>query len=102
MGTGQKGGTVVNGKKHRQLFKRLKSINKKQELLPELTPRGTARNSDHYPFSQKNVPSFFIYLRGSPGHYHDIYDQSSTLPLATYEELFSLLTRFSDQLQKAP
>jgi aminopeptidase YwaD len=63
-------------------------------LLPAVVKRGKAANSDHYFFSQKGVPAFFIYTNGTQKAYHDVHDKFETLPLSKYRELFKLLTLF--------
>jgi hypothetical protein len=67
--------------------------------LKEVKIRGKAANSDHYYFSEKGVKAFFIYTLGGIKAYHDVYDKAETLPLTKFEELFELITRFSDYLQ---
>lgn len=97
-GTGVDGITVVNASVYPYEFNLLRQISSKYQLLPKVTPRGKAANSDHYWFTEKGVPSFFIYTLGGIKAYHDIYDISATLPLTQYEHLFSLLVKFNDGL----
>jgi aminopeptidase YwaD len=99
MGTGDEGVTVVNGSIYPDAFKALKSINDKEHFLPLVKIRGKAANSDHYWFSEKGVPSFFIYTMGGIKAYHDIDDKAETLPLTKFEDVFRLLTGFADSLQ---
>ena len=94
MGFGENGATVVNGTVYPELFERLKSINQSKNYLPELKVRGKAANSDHYPFSEKGVPAFFIYSLGGPGYYHDVDDKASTLSLARFPEMYRLILDF--------
>ena len=61
--------------------------------------RGKAKNSDHYWFTEKGVPSFFIYTLGGIKAYHDIYDRPETLPLTKFAEVYKLLLEFTDYLQ---
>jgi aminopeptidase YwaD len=68
-------------------------------LLPEIKVRGAAANSDHYPFSEKGVPAFFIFTNGGPGYYHDVWDKPEQVSLANIEELSELLFRFITALQ---
>jgi hypothetical protein len=77
-----------------ELFERLKSINQSKNYLPELKVRGKAANSDHYPFSEKGVPAFFMYSLGGPGFYHDVDDKASTLSLARFPEIYRLILDF--------
>jgi len=63
--------------------------------MPLVKPRGKAANSDHYWFTEKGVPAFFIYTMGGIKAYHDVYDVAATLPLTKYEELRKLLIAFA-------
>jgi aminopeptidase YwaD len=94
MGFGENGATVVNGTVYPELFERLKSINQSKNYLPELKVRGKAASSDHYPFSEKGVPAFFMYSLGGPGFYHDVDDKASTLSLARFPEMYGLILDF--------
>ncbi len=82
MGDATNGVTVVNATLHPTQFNRLKAINERAEYLPEIKSRGKAANSDHYPFSEKGVPAFFIYSNGGKGFYHDIYDRAEEIKLS--------------------
>ena len=94
LGTGDDGMMVVNAEIHPKAFQLLESINTANNYLPFLGKRGKAKNSDHYYFSEKGVPSFFCYTLGGIAAYHDVYDIASTLPLTKYRESFSLLRDF--------
>lgn len=94
MGSAENGITVVNGEVYPNYFKKLTDINNTKKYIPEIRIRGKARNSDHYHFSEKNIPSFFIYSMGGPGYYHDINDVADSLPLRNYEQVASLLIDF--------
>ncbi len=97
-GTGIDGITVVNATIYPNEFTMLKQINEKNKLLVKVNSRGKAANSDHYFFTEKGVPSFFMYTLGGIKAYHDIYDISATLPLTEYRNLFNLLLKFNDGL----
>lgn len=97
-GTGVDGITVVNGTIYPKEFNMLKQINDKDGLLAKVNIRGKAANSDHYFFSQKNVPAFYIYTLGGIQAYHDIYDISETLPMNKFHDEFTLLLKFNDAL----
>ncbi|UYZ57811.1 M28 family metallopeptidase [Hymenobacter latericus] len=99
-GTGQAGATVVNARLHEPEYQTLVRLNQQGNHLPALAPRGPAANSDHYPFSEAGVPAFFVYLRGTPTHYHDVHDRAETLPLSGFAGLFKLATTFLNQLQQ--
>ncbi|MCS7019341.1 MAG: M28 family peptidase [Cytophagales bacterium] len=92
IGTGKDGATVVNASLHPQAFERLKTLNDSLKALPKLVPRASAANSDHYPFTIKNVPAFFIYLmdKNYP-YYHHPDDKAEHLPLDGFSGLFRLL-----------
>jgi len=97
-GTGIEGITVVNATVFPNEFTMLKQINEKGKYLVKINSRGKAANSDHYFFTDKGVPSFFIYTLGGIKAYHDIYDISKTLPLDNIKNEFNLLLRFNDGL----
>jgi len=94
LGTGDEGITVVNATEFKPQFELLKKINADKNYLPLVKPRGKAHNSDHYWFTEKAVPSFFIYTMGGIKAYHDVYDIAKTLPLTKYKAVFNLLTDF--------
>jgi len=98
-GNGQDGITVVNGTEFPGPFNMVLKINEEKQLLPVVKKRGPACNSDHCPFYQKGVPSFFIYTMGGSTAYHDIYDTPDNLPLTMFENYFRLLESFIDKLQ---
>ena len=93
-GTGDKGITVVNGTLHKKQFKKLAKINVKNQHLSKVNVRGRAANSDHYWFTQRQVPCFFIYTLGGIKAYHDIYDRGETLPLTAFNGYSRLLIDF--------
>jgi aminopeptidase YwaD len=97
-GTGIEGITVVNASVFPKEFALLKQVNEKGNYLVKVNSRGKAANSDHYFFSEKGVPAFFMYTLGGIKAYHDIYDISATLPLNEYEDMFKLLLKFNEGL----
>ena len=97
LGNGDEGATVVNATIHPKAFEVLNKINDQQKYLPKINPRGKAANSDHYFFSEKGVPAFFLYTQGGIPAYHDVYDIAKTLPFTSYENLFRLLVEFNQQ-----
>jgi aminopeptidase YwaD len=99
-GTGIEGITVVNATIYPQEFAALKQINILGNYLVKVNPRGKAANSDHYFFTEKGVPAFFIYTLGGIKAYHDVYDISTTLPLNKYTDLFKLIVKFNNSLMK--
>lgn len=95
LGTGDEGITVVNATEFKLQFESLKKINEEKKYLPLVKPRGKAHNSDHYWFSEKGVPCFFIYTMGGIKAYHDVYDISKTLPLTRFADVFKLIVDFA-------
>lgn len=93
-GTGEEGITVVNATEFSDIYALLVNANEDVKAVPDIKKRGPAANSDHYPFYEKGVPSFFIYTRGGIKAYHDIYDKAETLPLTKAEDLLRLYTAF--------
>jgi hypothetical protein len=98
MGNGQDGVMVVNGEVHKEAFAVMDSINKADKLVREVGMRGKARNSDHYWFSERGVPAFFLYTMGGSKAYHDIYDIPANLSLEEFEDVKRLLVEFVRQL----
>ncbi|MFH0893121.1 MAG: M20/M25/M40 family metallo-hydrolase [Bacteroidota bacterium] len=93
-GTGDDGVTIVNSIVSKNEFDRLTAINANKKYLPQVKARGKASISDHHPFTEKNVPCFYIYTMGGISEYHNIYDKAETLPLTAYENYFRLLRDF--------
>ena len=100
VGTGDEGIKVVNATQHKKEFDKLVNINEEKKYLPSVQPRGKASISDHYFFEEAGVKTFYIYTLGGIKAYHDIYDRPETLPLTKFEELFNLVTDFTDYLQR--
>lgn len=94
MGSGEEGATVVNATLFPEQFEVLKSINEKQQYLPKVASRGPAANSDHYFFTQKGVPAFFMYTMGPNKHYHDVYDTYQELSFNKFNGIYQLLIDF--------
>ena len=100
VGTGEEGITVVNASVYPKEFGLLKQANDSGHYLVKVYSRGKAANSDHYFFTEKGVPAFFIYTMGGIKAYHDVFDISKTLPLNEYNHLFKLLVAFNTELMK--
>lgn len=98
LGTGDDGIMVVNATVFKDQFEKLNKINTEKNYLKQIKQRGKAANSDHYWFTEKGVPSFFIYTMGGIQAYHDIYDIEKTLPLTKYLEVCKLLIEFNAKL----
>jgi aminopeptidase YwaD len=99
LGTGEEGVTVVNATEFPTQFNSLKKINSENNFLPLIKPRGKAANSDHYWFTERGVPGFFIYTLGGIKAYHDIFDVAETLPLTKFDSLFKLFIQFQKALE---
>ncbi len=97
-GTGEDGIKVVNGSIFRSQFDQLVKLNDKYKFLPKVDIRGEACKSDHCPFYEIGVPSFFIYTLGGTPAYHDIYDKADSLPLTAFENYFKLMIKFFDTI----
>ena len=98
MGNGSEGVMVVNGTLHENVFSLLEEINTEKALVPTIGKRGTAKNSDHYWFTENGVPAFFLYTMGGSKAYHDIYDTPEQLPLTEFEDIMTLLKEFIKKL----
>ena len=98
VGTGETGATVVNATQYPKEFEALKKINEEGKFLVKINPRGKAANSDHYFFTEKGVPAFFLYTQGGITAYHDVFDKAETLPFTVYENLFKLFVGFNKTL----
>ena len=92
LGTGSEGLQIVNSLQQKKQFDELVEINRKKNYVSVIKPRGNAPDSDHYYFTQKNVPSIFIYTLGNEWkEYHTVNDKSKGLPLTKYDDLFRLI-----------
>lgn len=98
VGTGETGATVVNATQYPKEFALLNQINDTGKFLVKINPRGKAANSDHYFFTEKGVPAFFLYTQGGIAAYHDVFDKAETLPFTVYENLFKLFVGFNKAL----
>jgi hypothetical protein len=70
--------------------------------VANLAARGRAANSDHFPFSERGVPAFFLYTRGGIKAYHDVQDQAATLPLTAFVGAFGLIREFLNAMGAMP
>ncbi|MGN7989028.1 M28 family metallopeptidase [Pedobacter sp. 22226] len=100
VGTGEAGMTVVNASVYPKAFALLNHINNQHRYISKINSRGKAANSDHYFFTERGVPAFFIYTQGGPSAYHDVFDQPETLPLTEYRDLFKLIVGFNEKLME--
>jgi aminopeptidase YwaD len=100
VGTGETGMTVVNASVYPKAFAELNAINNENHYISKINSRGKAANSDHYFFTEKDVPAFFIYTQGGPSAYHDVFDKPETLPLTKYQDLFKLIVGFNQKIME--
>ncbi len=98
MGSGEDGITVVNATLFNDAFQALTQTNADGQFLSQIKSRGPAANSDHYWFTQKQVPSFFIYTMGPNKNYHDVHDTYENLTFAKSNALVELLYQFAAKL----
>ena len=100
LGTGEEGIMVVNATVYPKEYGVLKKLNDQNHYLVKVASRGKAANSDHYFFTEKGVPAFYIYTMGGIRAYHDVFDISKTLPLNEYNNVFKLLVGFNAALMR--
>ena len=94
VGTGVEGLSVVNGKENPKGSELITNINKEHQYFIDVRIGKGSANSDHHFFDASGVPAVFLFTRGGPQFYHDIYDRSATLELNKHNELIKLLTQF--------
>jgi len=99
MGSGEEGITVVNSTLFEEQIALLEQINSEMNLLTKIKRRGPTANSDHYWFTEKGVPAFFIYTMGPNKHYHDVFDTYEELSFNEYADITTLLTEFVQRLK---
>lgn len=97
-GTGDDGITVVNATEHPKAFDLLKEIGERDGRLAKVKRRGPTQNSDHYWFTTKGVPAFFLYTMGGIAAYHDVHDLPETLPLTEFWDIRNTLIEFVEKL----
>ncbi len=97
--TGSDGIMVINGEDFKKEFQLLVDLNQEKSLVKEVNKRGTSNNSDHYPFYRRGVPCFFIHTLGEYSEYHTVDDKPERLPFSAYNEFFTLLTLFVQNLE---
>ena len=106
MAGGTEGITAVNAVENPKLFAALQETAKEINYSLSIQSRTNAGNSDHYWFSQKNVPALFVYARGGTPHYHDPDDKFERIPkqwpngTPFRDGLFNLMFRFVKGYEK--
>lgn len=98
MGAGEDGIQIVNSSIFTKEYELLNQINSKNNYLKQIKKRGEACNSDHCPFYEKGIPSFFTYTLGGAGHYHDPFDKGETLNLSEFQNIRDLFVEFINKL----
>lgn len=91
-GSGSKGVAVVNATEHPSWYEGF--VHSARLFSVDVQKRGPAPNSDHYPFTLKGVPTFFIYAKGDVGGYHDVNDVPEALEEGEFARMFRLLWDF--------
>jgi len=99
MGSGEDGVTIVNATLFEKEFQLLQDINTEKSLLSQVKSRGPAANSDHYWFTEKGVPAFFMYTMGTNKNYHDVFDTYEALSFVEYHDITTLLIEFVKRLK---
>ncbi|OFY63603.1 MAG: hypothetical protein A3H98_06365 [Bacteroidetes bacterium RIFCSPLOWO2_02_FULL_36_8] len=98
VGYGQEGMMIQNAPSYPKEFAQMDSINNVNKFLVTLKKRGNAPNSDHYPFTMKGVPAFFIYTLGGNKAYHDVFDKPENISLEYFSGVFNLMRIFIERL----
>lgn len=98
MGAGEDGIQIVNSSVFTKEYELLNSINSKNKFIKQIKKRGESCNSDHCPFYEKGIPSFFTYTLGGAGYYHDVFDKGETLNLSEFQDIQDLFVEFIDEL----
>jgi Iap family predicted aminopeptidase len=100
MGSGEEGVTIVNATLFPKEFQQLQACNVNNQFLPKIASRGPAANSDHYFFTEKGVPAFFMYTMGPNKHYHDVDDSFEHLSFEKFNAIYQLLIAFTAEISK--
>ena len=100
---GDDGIMLVNGRDSLNLpfTSHLEQLNSKNQRIKEIRYRNNAPNSDHYPFTEQNVPAFFVYtLGGFAAQVHHGTDNCTACKLEHYPEIFKLFWESSRNFMK--
>lgn len=98
MGSGSEGITVVNGKELELESQLLETINESGNYVKNIQRKKNRANSDHFHFTTKDIPAFFIYARGDVGGYHNLGDIVDKLEKNQFKGLFNLFIEFISAL----
>ena len=95
LGGGNDGIMLVNSTEGKglEIYRRLQEFNEGEQLVPKISQRSNAANSDHYFFTKHKVPAIFMYtMGGKVGGYHDISDTNENCSLTMFDNIFKLFT----------
>jgi hypothetical protein len=96
---GDAGITVINGKNLPKEMELLTKINEENHYLTDITPADNSKNSDHYWFTVRDVPAFFIYAKGKTGKGHHPNDTCENCTLSGYNNILKLVEQFIKELE---
>lgn len=100
VGSGRKGIMVVCGKVFPEFAALFEKTNQQPMQIPILTG-GMSRNSDHYPFYEKGIPSVFLFTMGGVSTWHSTRDRAETLDSEVMEmagrQVFRVLYELANQ-----
>lgn len=100
--SGSTGCTLFNGTTWPRERDMILKLNEEIGALPEIRPVGPAANSDHHPFHAKGVPAIFFITSGEVGPGHTAFDFAADSKYPMYDKMFTLITRFVEQLKDTP
>ncbi len=100
--TGERGVMLFNGETWPIERDKILEINTKNQYMSTVSPTGPAANSDHHAFHEKGVPAIFFLTHGKAGPAHTAFDYADSLLWPKYDQLFSLITDFIDELPDLP
>lgn len=100
--SGQTGVTLFNASTWPMETKMIHRINKEVDAFVEIRERGPAANSDHHPFHAKGVPAIFFITSGEVGPGHTPFDYAKDSHYPRYDQMFTLITKFIDELPSTP
>lgn len=77
----------------------IETINKEQRYFKSLERVDLECNSDHYPFTEKNVPAILMIFEEGDAFpiYHTYHDNDKTIKYDNFEKVFRLLTGFAER-----
>lgn len=100
--SGETGCTLFNGLTWPMETEMIQKLNKEVGAFPQLRVVGPAANSDHHPFHAKGVPAIFFITSGKAGPGHTAFDFAKDALFPRYDQMFTLITDFVDQLPGTP